>query len=116
MANWIKKNIIGLTRADSMKVKLNLVDSQGNEYVPNPHDVIKFGLKTSTDDEEHPIIEKIISPETLELELTPEETDIEPGEYFYDVEVTMSTGFVTTVIPPTKFKILPEVGNWRRWL
>lgn len=115
MANWIKKNIIGLTRADSMKVKLNLVDNQGNEYIPDSHDVIKFGLKTSTNDEEQPIIEKIISPQTLELELTPEETDIEPGEYFYDVEVTMSNGFVTTAIPPTKFKILPEVGNWRRW-
>ena len=116
MANWIKKNIIGLTRGDSMKVKLNLVDSQGNEYVPDPHDIIKFGLKTSTDDEERPMIEKIISPETMMLELTAEESDIDPGEYFYDVEVTMNTGFVTTVIPPTKFKILPEVGNWRRWL
>lgn len=115
MANWIKKNIIGLTRGDSMKVKLNLVDSQGNEYIPDQGDIIKFGLKTSTEDEERPMIEKVISPETMELSLTPEDTDIEPGNYYYDVEVTMNNGFVTTVIPPTKFVILPEVGNWRRW-
>ena len=115
MANWIKKNIIGLTRADSMKLKLNLADSQGNEYIPDDGDVIKFGLKTTTDDTEKPMIEKIISPESMMLELTPEETDIEPGDYYYDIEVTLSNGFVTTVIPPTKFKILPEVGNWRRW-
>lgn len=73
-----------------MKVKLNLVDNQGNEYLPSPQDVIKFGLKSSTDDEEKPIIEKIISSETMMLELTPEDSDLPPGDYLYDIEITMT--------------------------
>ena len=116
MACWIKKNIIGLTRADSCCIQLSLNDADGNPYEPSPDDIIKFGLKSSTDDDEKPIIEKIIPPETMELRLNPEETDIEPGDYYYDVEVTLAgADFVTTAIPPTRFKILPEVGNWRRW-
>lgn len=116
MASWIKKNMIGVTRADSLWVQLSLTDADGNEYVPAETDVIKFGLKQTTSDEERPFVEKIIPNDTLELKLTPEDTDREPGLYWYDVEVTMGDGtFVDTVIPPTKFKILEEVGNWRRW-
>jgi len=52
----------------------------------------------------------------MELRINPEESDIPPGDYFYDIEVTLAgADFVTTAIPPTRFKILPEVGNWRRW-
>lgn len=113
MASWIKKNIISVTRADSLWTKLQLADSDGNEYIPDPNDVIKFALKTSTDDSEEPIVSKIIPNDTLELRLDPEDTDYPVGDYYYDIEITLTNGFVDTVVGPCKFKITPEVGNWR---
>lgn len=113
MSSWIKKNIISVTRADSLWTKLQLTDSDGNEYIPDPGDLIRFALKTSTRHTEEPLVTKIINPETLELRLNPEDTDLEYGDYWYDIEVTLTNGFVDTVVGPCKFKITDEVGNWR---
>jgi hypothetical protein len=38
MAYWIKKNVIGLVRGDSMWVNITLYDPDGNEYIPDPQD------------------------------------------------------------------------------
>lgn len=113
MSSWIKKNIISCTKADSLWTKLELTDSDGNAYVPDPADEIWFSLKGSTDDVDEPLVMKRIDPETLELRLNPDDTDFGPGEFWYDVEVKLTNGFVCTVIPPTKFKITPQVKNVR---
>lgn len=113
MSSWIKKNIISVTKGDSLWTQLSLADSDGNEYVPDPGDVIIFSLKGSTDDSETPILQKHISPETLELRLDPEDTDIEIGDYWYDIEVTLTNGFRDTVVGPCKFKITHQVTNVR---
>ena len=115
MASWIKKNVISCTRGDSFWTTLQLVDADGNAYVPDSGDYIRFSLKTSTDDNETPLVMKEIPPDTLELRLSPEETDFDPGIMFYDVEVVLNNGKVDTVIPPTKFIITPQVGDKRRW-
>lgn len=113
MASWIKKNIISVTKGDSLWTKLSLADSDGNQYIPDPGDVIIFSLKTSTSDSENPIVQKQISPDTLELRLDPEDTDINVGDYWYDIEVTLTNGFRDTVVGPCKFKITNQVTNVR---
>lgn len=115
MPSWIKKNVISVVRGDSLWTKLELLTADGTQYEPDPSDVIRFALKTTTDDSEEPIISKIISPETMELKLNPEDTDMTPGQYWYDIEVTLTNGYVCTCIGPNKFYITDEVGNWRRW-
>lgn len=116
MSSWIKKNVISCTRGDSLWTTLELIDADGNIYQPDPRDYIRFSLKTSTDDEEEPLVMKEIPTDTLELRLLPEETDFDPNSpYFYDVEVVLNNGKVDTVIPPTKFIITPQVGDKRRW-
>lgn len=45
MSSWIKKNIISVTKGDSLWTQLSLSDSDGNEYVPDSGDVIIFSLK-----------------------------------------------------------------------
>lgn len=37
------------------------------------------------------------------------DTDLPPGEYYYDVQVNLKTGEIDTVIGPYKFKILGGV-------
>lgn len=113
MSSWIKKNIISVTRADSLWTALTIQDANGDDYVPDPNDVIRFALKTSTSDEEEPLVSKIIPNDTLELRLNPEDTDFEAGTYWYDIEITLTNGYVNTIVGPAKFKITPEVGNWR---
>lgn len=113
MSSWIKKNIISVTREDSLWTKLQLTDSDGHEYVPDPNDIIRFALKKTTEDSEEHLVEKIIPNDTLELRLDPQDTDFPPGDYWYDIEVTLTNGFVDTVVGPCRFKITPQVGNWR---
>lgn len=113
MSSWIKKNIISCTREDSLWTRLDLYDSDGNKYVPDPGDTIRFALKKTPDDNEEHLIEKTIPNDTLELRLDPEDTDLPVGEYWYDIEVVLTNGFTDTVVGPAKFKITPQVGNWR---
>ena len=113
MACWIKKNIISITKEDSLWTKLAITDADGNPYVPDPNDEIWFALKGSTNDSEQPLVLKRIDPETLELRLNPEDTAYGPGDFWYDIEMRLNNGFVDTIIPPTKFKITPQVKNVR---
>ena len=115
MGSWIKKNVISVTRGDSLWTVVNIKDSLGEEYIPDSRDVIRFSLKTTTSDDEAPLVVKEISPETLELKLNPEDTDFDPGVFWYDVEATLNNGFVCTIIEPTKFIIREQVGDKRRW-
>lgn len=111
MSSSIKNNIIKCTRADSLWTTITLTDADGNEYVPDPNDQIWFALKGSTDDSEEPLVLKKIDPETLELRLDPADNDHPPGTYWYDIEITLTNGFVTTVVGPCKYFITPQVKN-----
>ena len=115
MASWIKKNMISVVRGDSLWTKLELKDSDGNPYIPDQGDTIRFSMKTSTDDEEQPIVVKNIPYDTLELRLDPQDTDLPVGVYWYDIEITLNNGFVDTCVGPCKIKITEQVGDKRRW-
>lgn len=43
------------------------------------------------------------------INLDSKDTDLEPGNYFYDVQVNLKSGEVDTVIGPNKFKVLGGV-------
>lgn len=111
MAYWIKKNVIGLVRGDSMWLNISLEDPQGNEYIPDPEDKIRFALKKSPlDPDEEILLVKEIDPAIMELHIDPEDTKSFPfGEYWYDLEITMTNGFRDTFIGPAKFKLLEEI-------
>ena len=116
MANWIKKNVISVVRGDSLWTKLELKDLNGDPYVADPTDIIRFSLKTSTNDDEEPLVVKEIPPDTMELRLSQEDNDLPPGDYYYDIEATIMNGqFTNTVVGPCRYKITPQVGDKRRW-
>ena len=111
MACWIKKNVIGLVRGDSMWCTISLTDSNGDPYIPDPNDSIRFALKRSPHDpDEDILLIKEIDPTTLELRIDPQDTkDLEFGDYSYDIEITLNNGFRDTFIGPCKFKLLEEI-------
>ena len=117
MAWSIKGTTITLTRGDSFPLKINLKINK-EDYTPQQGDIVKFTLKRNTMDSKHskyldekPLISKVVSTDTMVLELIPNDTKNLPfGEYVYDLEITFgSTGRVYTFINNAKFVLAPEV-------
>ena len=110
MSASIEGTTIALTRGDTLQLTLTIVDLEGNEYIPIDGDVILFTLKkwyTS----KNILVSKVIDNESLIFTIEPSDTsDLEFGDYVYDIQLTMGNGVVDTVIPRGKFRILPEVG------
>lgn len=45
MSFSIKKNVITITRGDTLVSKVTIMDAAGNEYIPSAEDSIRFALK-----------------------------------------------------------------------
>lgn len=93
---------ITMTRGDTLKVKVNLFDCNGNEYIPDSNDKLRFALKKSYSDK-IPLIQKSIPTDSCILQLNPRDTKFlkQPGSYVYDIQITFSNGFVDTFISDT---------------
>lgn len=105
----ISGTTIELTRGDTLRVVLELTDYNGNAYVPNSGDVIRFAMKRRYNDAT-PLILKTIPNDTLTLLLEPSETKALPyAEYVYDIEITYVNGDVDTFINKATLKLTEEV-------
>lgn len=106
----IKGTTIKMTRGDTLKVKIDLFDAEGNEYIPQPGDVIRFAMKTNYEDRT-PLILKTIPNDSLILILNPSDTkSLEmPADYVYDIEITFANGDVDTFIDKAKLSLTEEV-------
>lgn len=105
----IEGTTISLVRGDSLNLTVSLFMPDGDQYVPDPGDSLRFALKKSFKDAEV-LIQKTIPLETMVLTIDPEDTKVlEFGRYDYDIELTTAAGLVDTVIPCSAFNILPEV-------
>lgn len=100
---------IVLTRGDTFAARVSILDSDGNPYLPQPGDSIRFAMKRSFEDFEIPLI-KEIPTDTMLLVLNPEDTKNLPfGQYAYDIQLTKATGEVDTFINRAKLKLTEEV-------
>jgi hypothetical protein len=101
MLNVDYNNNIALTRGDSLALKVTLIKDD-TEYTPSSADTIRFAVSKSYEGmpDYELKLEKEISPTTLELTLTAEETaELFYGRYNYDIELTLAgTGAVYTFI------------------
>ena len=109
MSVRVKNNTIVLTRGDTLITTLNITDADGNEYIPDPSDKIRFALKEDFDDD-LPILYKEISTDTMELRLDSSDTKKlkQSATYVYDIEITYGDGIVNTIITG-KLKTKSEV-------
>ncbi len=103
----IRKNQILLTRGDTLKVKVNMT-LNGEDYIPQSGDSIRFAMKKNYADGT-PLILKDIPIDTQILQLDPEDTKPFPfGQYVFDIEITFADGTVDTFILGT-IKLTEEV-------
>ena len=77
-------------------------------YLLDEGDEVVFTVNTGYD-LEHSLIQKRITEfqdDSALVHLNVEDTDLEPGEYLYDIQVNTADGRVDTVLGPAKFKII----------
>ena len=110
MSVKISNTTITMTRGDTLRVKIDILDSLGNPYTPTEGDSIRFAVKNSYNDAE-PLILKEIPVDTCMLHLEPSDTKTlkQPSKLVYDIEITMVDGTVDTFLSGT-LKITEEVG------
>ena len=92
-------NDITMTRGDTLKTKIIIKDSDGNDYVPVEGDYIRFAMKRKYS-EKKPCVLKEIPYDTCLLTLNPEDTKNlpQPCEFVYDIQITLTDGTVDTFI------------------
>lgn len=110
MSVRIKGSTIVMTRGDTVNVKVNIFSHDGESYIPTDEDGIRFALKKDYSDAVA-LIEKIIPTDTCILRLDSIDTTVleQPGEYVYDIQITMSDGTVDTFIPNGRLIVKEEV-------
>lgn len=76
-------------------------------YLLDTGDEVVFTVNNGYDLETHLIQKRIhnFQNHSALIHLTVEDTDLDPGEYLYDIQVNTADGRVDTVIGPAKFKI-----------
>ena len=102
----IEGNTIKITRGDTGIFTLEL--KNGTQTYDYTNDTVVLTVKQDTVTKSH-LIQKTITYGN-NVAFAPADTAALPyGEYWYDVQVTTSGGQVDTVIPPSKFVVMPEV-------
>lgn len=93
---------ITMTRGDSLAIYIKAYSQNKLLYSPTENDVITFAVKEKYEDE-NCVITKTISPETMILELSPEDTKElpQPSTYVYEISLEMENGIVDTFIKGT---------------
>lgn len=100
-------NTIEFVRGDSQIFKIDITDGGGNEYEWQDGDYAIFTVKKSYSDERI-VIQKIMKTNMFKLE--PSDTsNLNIGNYDYDIQLTQADGTVTTIISCSQFTLLPEV-------
>lgn len=100
---------ITLTRGDTFKATVAMIQPDGEEYKPQEGDTVRFAMKKRYSDASV-LLEKQIPNDTLLLCLDPEDTkDLNFGSYVYDVELTYANGDVDTFIDRATIELTEEV-------
>lgn len=99
---------IYLTRGDTARIQIDLIEADGTAYEPQEGDSVRFAATVEWGDP--PCIEIPISTDSLLLEIAPNDTKpLEFGEYWYDIELTRANGDIDTFIDRAKLVIREEV-------
>ncbi len=109
MSYSVSGTTITLTRGDTFKATISIVDKDGNPYEPVEGDKIRFAMNSNYNGQ-RPLLVKDIPIDTMMLILYPEDTKcLDYGKYVYDIELTKASGEVDTFITKATIKITEEV-------
>jgi hypothetical protein len=101
---------VKIYRGNNAQLKVTLTTAEGDEYAPSPGDEVKYRLtRNAHSPEEESFISKeldagiTIAGGIATIELSPTETDLDPGIYYHELKIVdppleKSTGMVGTVV------------------
>ena len=105
----IRDTKITMTRGDTLKAAVTMINSDGSTYTPVQGDVVRFAMKKNYLDVET-LVYKVIPNETMTLVLDPSDTKELPfGAYVYDIQITYASGEVDTFIDRAIIELTEEV-------
>lgn len=83
-----------------------------DNYLLDTGDEVLFTINNELEKEEYILQKKITEFNNYKalIHLTSADTDIAPGEYYYDIQINTADGRVDTVIGPAKFKVVGGVS------
>lgn len=103
------RNRITLTKGDSAKLKLKLYDTQNKLLTLKEGDTAVLTIKQNIDSED--VVLQLTVDDAQQFTFAPADTtELECGQYCYDIQVTLADGSVYTVIPPSRFIIARGVS------
>lgn len=105
----IEDNYMTVVKGDTAIFNLE-IENYKLEY----GDIVYFTVKESIDDKEPPVIRKVVNEfedGIAKFSLTSDDTNIETGKYYYDIQVSLLDGRVDTVITPSRFKVIGGVTS-----
>lgn len=100
-----ENNVIKLTRGDYACFDIDIMDYDGEPYIPTEDEIVTFTVKKSTSTDKF-LIQKFGT--TIQIEGADTE-NLSYGRYYYDVQLTHEDGRRDTFITPTEFFITDEV-------
>jgi hypothetical protein len=108
----IKGTNLSMIRGDTESLTISCVNPDGTKEPLVTGDKVYFTVKASIDTEEI-LIQKIVTEFTdgiADITILPSDTKtLGFKTYYYDVQINKGTGEVTTIIPPSEFKVMGEV-------
>lgn len=108
----IKATDLAMIRGDTEWLTISCSNPDGTVEPLVTGDTVYFTVKTSVDTETK-LFQKVVTEfvnGVADITILPADTkELAYASYVYDVQITRSTGVVTTIVPPSVFKVLGEV-------
>lgn len=102
-----KNRKIKLTRGDTATMLVQIFDIEGKEYEIKDSDVITFTLRKNSASEVS--LTKVAIPSHHIIFESNDTSQLTPGLYKYDLQLTTVEGGVYTIIQDNYFELLPEI-------
>lgn len=107
MSSSVQGFKIKLTRGDTFRAEVKIMNPDGSAYELQQGDAVRFRCVRKKGDSDA-LIQKAIGSDLI-LELEPHDTShLAFGTYFYDIQLTKAGGDVDTFIPEGSFTVAPE--------
>lgn len=110
----LNDNIVTITRGDSAYITLSIIKEDGSLYEFAEGDYIRGQVRKGKSRDSELIFDCTFSGETEEgakiWVISPSDTDgVEPGRYYYDMQLVKFSGDVFTFIPVSEFIISADI-------
>lgn len=106
--------IITIQKGRTLSLVITVEDADGDAYTLQTGDTIRFGVRNVSGGNKL-IYKELTSADEVDgkypLELTPEDTNITPGRYLYDISLQLADGSLYNIVPADYFIVKDAVTH-----